>query len=152
MQSNNITDDELEMDFFFDMERNWRDSLPRLSDIQWLEVFPEARGVLAEKVSEWSDEKQRLIGIVKRVLRESSRESLEKYALIRLYAQVIIVPKINEADKHIARLRRQQAHFAPRTVAGRITDADIRHAREVPIASLISTNLRRTGESERNQS
>ncbi len=138
-------DDELEMDFFFDLEKSWRNSLPRLSDIQWLEVFPEGRGVLADKVKEWGDEKKRLIGITKRALQESSRESAEKYALIRLYMQALVVPKINEADKHIARLRRQQAYFAPRSITGRITDADIQRAREVPIASLISTNLRSMG-------
>lgn len=145
MQNINYDESELEADFFLDLEKSWRESMPHLSDIQWLEVFPEARSVLVFKVKEWSDEKRRLIGIIKRALRESRSESVEKYSLIRIYAQAIIVPKINDANKHIARLRRQQAHFAPHPVAGRITDADIQRAREVPIASLLSTNLRSTG-------
>lgn len=145
METHNFMDEALEIDFYFDLEKSWRESLPRLSDIQWLDVFPEARGILADKVKEWNDEKQRLIGVIKWALQESSRESIQKYALVRLYAQALIVPRINDADKHIARLRRQQAHFAPRSVAGRITDADIQRAKEVPIASLISTKLRQAG-------
>lgn len=146
MENSKLLQDEAELDdFFFDLERGWRESLPRLSDIEWLKTFPEARSVLADKINEWSAEKKRAMDITKRALRESSRGTAEKYMMIRLYVQACVLPKINAAEKHIARLRRQQFHYSPRPIAGRITDADIQHAREVPIASLISTNVRRTG-------
>lgn len=144
MESNNVTQDELE-DFFFELEKQWRDSLPHLSDTEWLKVFPEARGVLADKVIEWSAEKNRLIGISKQALRECNRGTAEEYTVMRLYVQACIIPKINVVEKHISRLKRQQAHFSLRPVAGRITESDIQRAREVPIASLISSNTRRTG-------
>lgn len=146
MENNSTTHDEAELEeLFFDLERGWRDSLPHLSDIEWLKVFPEARGVLADKIKEWGEQKERLIGIAKRALRESIAGTAEQHIVIRLYVQAFVIPKINDVDKHVARLRRQQAHFSPRVVAGRITDIDIQRAKEVPIISLISSNTRRTG-------
>lgn len=48
-----------EQEILFELEKNWRESLPRLSDTHWLEVFPEARGILADKLKEWGAEKIR---------------------------------------------------------------------------------------------
>lgn len=131
-----------EQEALFVLEKEWRESLPRLSDIEWLKVFPEARDILPEKVREWSVEKKRLIGIAKKALRESmSKNALE----IRLAVQVFVMPRINAAEKHIARLQRQTWHFSGRPVTGRITEADIQRAREVPIASLLSSSVRQSG-------
>jgi CHC2-type zinc finger protein len=146
MRNQNLTTDEMEFEeFFFDLEKSWRDSLPHLSDIQWLEVFPEARGVLADKVREWGEEKERLIKIAKRALRENKAGTPIQQIETELTIKVLVMPKINEAEKHIARLKRQQAYCSPRPSTGRITDADIQRAREVPIISLISITGRRTG-------
>lgn len=124
------------------LERNWRESLPRLSDSAWLELFPEARAILPTKVREWDADRKRLVDIAKRALRRSTpKNAIET----RLALQVYALPKINEAEKHIARLRRQIAYRSGHSVQGRITEADIQRAREVPIASLISSKVRRTG-------
>lgn len=133
-----------EQEYLFELEMNWRKSLPHLSDIEWLEVFPEARDILPDKLKEWGAEKKRLVDIAKRALRKkASKNSIET----RLALQVFVVPRINTAEKHMARLRRQIAHFSGRQITGHITEADIQHARDVPIASLIPSNVRQFGKS-----
>jgi hypothetical protein len=131
-----------EQDALFVLEKKWRESLPRLSDSEWLELFPEARSILPDKIKEWDAEKKWLVGIAKKALRESMSENALE---IRLAVQVFVMPRINAAEKHIARLQRQIWHSSSHPVTGRITEADIRRAREVPIASLVSSNLRRSG-------
>lgn len=131
-----------EQEYFFELEESWRRSLPRLSDFEWLEVFPDAKKILPDKLKEWEAEKQRLIGIVKKHLRESTPGN---YWEMRVSLQVSIIPRIEAAAKHIARLQRQIRHISGRPITGRITEADIQRAKEIPIASLLSTNLRKTG-------
>ncbi len=136
-------DKEIEKQFSYEeVEEEWRKSLPRLSDFEWLEVFPEAKDILLEKVKEWEAEKQRLIGIVKKHLRESTPKN---YWEIWASLHVVVIPRIEATTKHITRLQRQIRHTSGRPITERITEADIQHAKEVPIASLLSTNIRKTG-------
>lgn len=133
--------EEQEYEFVSELEKEWRNSLPSLSESEWSELFPEAREVLPDKVKEWDAEKKRLLGIAKRALRRSTPGNAIE---IRLALQVFVLPPINEAERHIARLRRQTVcHTDP--IGGRITEVDIERARGVPIASLISSKVRRTG-------
>lgn len=131
-----------EQEFLFELEKNWRESLPRLSDSEWLKVFPEARSILLDKIREWGAEKMRLIGIVKKYLRETTAET---YWYVWVSLHVAVIPHIEAAAKHIARLQRQIRHTSGRLIKGRITQADIQRAKEIPIASLLSTNIRKTG-------
>lgn len=116
--------------------------MPRLSDTDWLELFPEARAVLPDKIKEWDIERKRLIGIAKRFLRQSTPKNAVE---TRLALQVYVLPKIDGAEKHIARLHRQIAYCSGHSVQGHITETNIQRAREVSIASLISSTIRRTG-------
>jgi hypothetical protein len=131
-----------EQESFNELEENWRKSLPRLSEIEWLEVFPEACDILPDKVREWDTEIKRLVDIAKRALRESiSRNFLE----IRIALQVLAIPRISVAEKHLARLRHLIRLSSGRPATWHITDADIQRAKAVPIESLIPSNVRRTG-------
>lgn len=134
--------EEQEYEYFVELEERWRKSLPHLSEIEWLEIFPEARVILPDKIREWDTERKRLIGIAKRALHRSTSENAIE---TRLTLQVSILPRINEAEGHIKRLRHLIAYRPGNPVRGRITEADIERAREVPIASLISSKIRRTG-------
>ncbi len=136
------TDEQSEHEFFRDLEDVWRESLPHLNDFEWLEVFPEARGVLPEKIKEWEAEEQRLIGVAKKYLRESTSES---YWEIWVALRVLVEPRILAVAQHIARLKRQVSHLSPSPMQGRITDVEIQRAKDIPIASLFSSNLRKTG-------
>jgi len=132
-----------EYEFLTELEANWHKSLPRFSETQWLDIFPEAREILPEKVREWETEKQRLIGIVKKYLRERTHEN---YWYVWVAVQVAVIPRIEDAANHIARLQRQIRHVsARRSIIGHITETDIQRARDIPIASLIPSNIRRSG-------
>ena len=133
--------EEQEYEFFSELEKNWQKSLPRLSETEWLKIFPEAKNALPNKIGEWCAERKRLVDIARRALRRvTSGNAVE----IWLGLQVYVMPRVNETERHIHRLRRQIARYTSSPVKSCITDADIEQAREVPIASLISSKIRRT--------
>jgi hypothetical protein len=131
-----------EHEYYREVEKELRESLPR-TDAEWLEIFPEAKKILPAKLKEWEGEKRRLVGIVKKHLRANAPED---YWQTRVYLQVAVMPRVEEAARQIARLKRLIWQSSPRPAApGRITDTDIQHAKETPIASLLSSKLRKTG-------
>lgn len=132
-----------EDEFFRETEKEWKKTAPRLSEVEWLEVFPEARSILHEKIKEWQEEKQRLIDVAKKYIRKTTAKD---YWETRITLQLTVVPRIAAAEKHIARLRRLIASTSPQhATADRMTDADIQYAKAVPITSLLSSDLRKTG-------
>jgi hypothetical protein len=131
-----------EQRFFREEEEAWLKSFPRMTDTDWIEMFPEARSVLPEKIQEWGKEKKRMMDIAKRAVRLSTPEtSIE----IRLTLQVKVIPRINEAEAQIRRLNCQVHYKEGVHVPGRVTEADIKRAKEVPIESLVESVARRNG-------
>jgi hypothetical protein len=138
-----INDELSEHEFFAELEAGWRETLPHLSDTEWLLVFPEARQILPEKLKEWVAEKKRLIDIAKKYLRASAGDT---YWYLWASLHMSVIPKIEAAAKHIARIQRQIRHTSSGNGnKGYITETDIKRAKEVPIESLLSTPIRRTG-------
>ena len=129
--------------FFSDMEKEWRASLPRMSDTDWIEIFPEARDILPSEIKKWEARRQHGVDVFKKAVRRSTPETAIE---TRLTLQLAVVPRIEETEAHIKRLNRQFHHKkgAP-TAPGGVNDVDIQRAREVPIASILSTNVRKTG-------
>lgn len=140
-----INAEEKEWELICQLEKIWQASLPNLSDIELLEIFPEAREILPNKAKEWDTERKRLLEIAQKAWRRRTpKNALET----RLTLQVEVIPRINDAEQHTRRLQRQIAYRTDGSnlpTSGRITDADIERARSVPIESLISSKIRRGG-------
>lgn len=136
--------EERERDFFFNLEREWQRSIHRLSEGGWLRIFPEAREILPSKIKEWKTERTHLVDVAKRAIH---RKTPENAIETRLSLQLLVVPRINEAEQHLTRLKHLVV-YRPHVnghAKSRITDADIQQAKAVPIASLLSSKIRRTG-------
>jgi hypothetical protein len=77
--------------------------------------------------------------------RAIQRSTPETHIETRLSLLVQVIPRIKEAEAHIKRLNRQLNHKANIPVPGRITKDDIQRAKEVPIESLLSIAVRKSG-------
>ncbi len=54
---------ELDWDFLFwawDLEEKWQRSLPKLTDKELLDIFPEAKPIISEKITEWDERRHKL--------------------------------------------------------------------------------------------
>lgn len=133
-----------EDEYYWALEREWRVSLPQLTEAQWLDVFPEAKSVLPSKVVEWQEEIGRLTNLVKNHLKRANTIGGVEGIAERIRAQ-LLVPKINEARAHIVRIKRLIAHSEGKKYNGRIMQANIEQARSVPIESLLPSKVQQGG-------
>ena len=92
--------EEQEWEFFSNLEKEWRESTPHLSQIEWLGIFPEAQEILLIKKREWQVERARLVGIAKQAIqRRTPVNAIET----RLSLQVLVMPRIKDAEQQISR-------------------------------------------------
>src|SRR3989338_9135350 len=62
-------------DYASDLEKEWRASLPRYTDKELLEIFPEAREIIPEKIAEWEEQRRATAQLIKQkltIIREKS--------------------------------------------------------------------------------
>lgn len=134
--------------YFMELEGGWRKSLPRLADKELLEVYPEAKAVIPEKIAEWGQVRGASLGSIKKKLMLIKHRDLDDFShwFWRRWVMVTDGAELLKAEGHIARLKRLLAVSEGRkTKGGLLTEAQIRQARDVPIENLISQSLRRSG-------
>ena len=52
-------------DYALELEKEWRRTLPKYTDSQLLEIFPEAKDIIPEKIFEWETQKDEIIEVIK---------------------------------------------------------------------------------------
>src|SRR3989344_4796299 len=116
MENNNLQSiQEMEADWEFfnyalDLEKQWEDSLPRLTDKELLDIFPEAKIVIPLKIKEWEKESHKVISIIKNKLRFAYKKSApENHWFWREIIKQLDGERLVESQKHLIRLRIQQA-------------------------------------------
>lgn len=129
---------------FCELEKSWQFSLPRMSEIEWIKLFPEAKDILPSEIERWKQKRKTQFKIGEQLIKDCTPETMVE---ARFRAQVFVVPQLKEAETNIKRLNRQLSHIEkpsmPRNSS--ITDTDIQKAKEVPIESLLSGKFRKTG-------
>lgn len=102
-------------EYYFEQEKRWQQSLPKFKDKELLEIFPEAKEIIPQKIKEWeevlenekNDLKECLVSIYSQKLDEFSTWFGERVA------RLFLMPPIMEAERHILRLRRMQSIYNP---------------------------------------
>jgi hypothetical protein len=132
-----------------DLRQQWLKSLPKPSDSELLEIFPEAKKIIPTKIIELEEDKKRLIEIIQKKLSLIKANFIDYYSIVILTAWV----RANEGeryikiDKQIERLKRlisPSKTLVPNTF---ITEEQIRQALEVRIVDIAAryTRLKRSG-------
>src|SRR3989344_6176787 len=152
--TNQITDiDDDFYDYAFELEKEWKRTQPKYTDTQLLEIFPEAKEIIPEKIIEWETQRDELVGVIKSKLTLIKRKSKDKNTLMfwREWVKACEGQQLLEVEKQITRLKQLQWLSSPKTSTNRnsnhIAEEDIMKATQVPIESLLGQDrvIRRSG-------
>ena len=118
----------------------------RISDTELLDIFPEAKEIIPEKIKEWEQSKKRLLNVIKKKLKIIKEKSAsENQWFWREWVKVNEGEELLKIDNHIARLKGIVLISEDKTPNGWITEDKIQRALEFPIQNLINQPLRKIG-------
>lgn len=130
------------------LEEEWQGSLPRFTDKELLEIFPEAKAIIPEKMAEWEEKQDEFIGKIKKKLTviKFSGTNEDTQLFWREWIKISDGEKLLEIDGHITRLKGLLWVAKGKTPPKwRITEEQIRQALTAPIENLINRPLRKSG-------
>lgn len=141
------TTEEFDWEFWnyaWDLEKEWRSSPPKFTDKKLLEIFPEVKQVIPEKIKEWNQQRAEFSDTIKKKL------TLIKYKITDEFSQWFWREwvKVNEGqellkiDGHIARLKRLLSVARGWGSKGRITEEEIQQALHTPIENIANQHLK----------
>jgi len=140
---------EVDLDYLnlaWDLEEEWLNSRRRYSDRELLEIFPEVKEIIPEKITEWQSEEKRQTEIIKQRLTEIRQCKDETERLVqREWLKIDEGEELLKIERHIARLKTLKSAAEGRVIKGRLSDEDIQRAKEVPIEDIVEIRLRRSG-------
>jgi len=140
-------EDEEEMNFVRNLEEEWRKSKIHYSDKELLEIFPEAKKVIPEKIEEWQEKKEKLIAIIKKklvLIRDRTADEFSRW-FWREWVKITEAEELLKIEDHISRLKRLSSVAKGRVSKERLTEEEIQRALTIPIESLINRPLRKSG-------
>jgi hypothetical protein len=131
-----------------ELEREWQKSQPKLTEMECLDIFPEAKEVIPEKIREWEEKKDKVAEIIKRkliLIRKKTSDQFSRW-FWREWVKVNEGEILLEIDRQIARLKTRLLLSKGETKRG-ITEEMIQRALSVPIEIIASlhTKLRKVG-------
>lgn len=140
-------------DYALELEKEWRRTMPKYTDTQLLEIFPEAKEIVPEKIVEWKVKRDELVGIIKTKLALVKKETKDETSRMfwREWLKACEGRELLEVENQIVRLERLHWLSEPRKItvhnSNHITDEDIKEALRVPIESLLERDrtIRRSG-------
>jgi hypothetical protein len=151
MELNNVTTiEEFDWEFYdyaLDLEKEWRKSLPRFTDKELLQIFPEVKEIIPAKITELTEERDKIVDMIKKKLMLIKHRVSDKFFqwFWREWVKVTDGEELLKIEGHIARLKRLQSVAKGRTPKGRLTEEEIQQALAVPIENLINQPLRKSG-------
>lgn len=147
-QINEIIDDKFaEYEALSEIETAWRESQPRFTDRQLLDIFPEVKQDLPDIINELETEDRYLKFKINYELINftSQYKTLGDQIIAREGLKMGLGQDLLANRRQLSRLRRLENLANGKIVKGRITDQNIQAAREVPIETLYDGKLRKTG-------
>ncbi len=133
--------------YAWNLEKEWQKSLPRFSDREWLEIFPEVKNSIPKLIKEWEEKRNEIREIIRKKLTLIKSEVSDEFG--RWFWREWI--KINEGEEllkvetHIARLKKSFLLTKNKVLKGEITEEEIQRALSVPIESLVVQPLKKCG-------
>jgi hypothetical protein len=140
--------DELFYDYASDLEKEWKSETKRLSNRKLLELFPDIRGVVLDKLNDWKIRRNRLNNTIKqKIIEIKSMTPPKDWWFCRLYIKYFHIPDLSDANSHVKRLNHllylidNTGKSLPK---GQLREEQIEQARSIPVESLIDTPLRKS--------
>jgi len=144
------TTEEFDWEFWnyaWDLEKEWRSSPPKFTDKKLLEIFPEVKQVIPEKIKEWGQKRAEFSDTIKKKL------TLIKYNIAddfsrwfwREWVKVNEGEELLKIDSHITRLKGLLLIGKGKIPKGQFTEEEIQLALAVPIETIFNQPLRKCG-------
>ncbi|MFA5925602.1 MAG: CHC2 zinc finger domain-containing protein [Parcubacteria group bacterium] len=116
---------------------------PKFRDKELLEIFPEAREIIPEKIGEWKIELRMNEQIIEDCLASIYGQATDDFSIwfSEEAAKTFLMPPIMEAEKHILRLKRMLSIFSPSGKRLERWQDKMEIARQYPIYEIASGNL-----------
>ena len=126
--------------------KQWFASFPKFPENELLEIFPEVKHVIAEKINEWEQESARFLDSIKSELASIFKTSdiVERW-IKREILKITCEKGLAEIERHISRLKRLQFRAKGKVPKGQLTDDQIQLARAVPIENIVNQHFRKSG-------
>ena len=116
---------------------------PKLKDRELLEIFPEAKEIIPEKIKEWGFELNKNKRKLKDCLAFIYSQKVDEFStwFFEQVASLFLMPPILEANGHILRLKRMQSIASPSGERLERWQEKVEIARQYPIAEIAKGNL-----------
>ncbi len=130
--------------YLYKIEREWKASQKGYSERELIEIFPEAKEIVPDKIKEFEAKKKHLLEIIKEKLRIIKHSEIDDFSRFfwREYVKIFYGKDLLETEKHIDRLSRIES--GKKTKRG-VNENDIEKALQHPIENLINQPLKRCG-------
>ena len=131
----------------FNLEKQWRASLPRFTDKELLEIFPEVKQVIPEKIKEWEQKRAEFSDTIKKKLTLIKYKITDEFSrwFWREWVKVNEGEELLKIDGHLARLKDLFLIAKGEIPKGRFTEGEIQRALDVPIETILNQPLRKAG-------
>ena len=144
------TTEEFDLEFWNharDSEKEWRASLPRFTDKELLEIFPEVKQIIPEKIKEWERERVEFSDVIKKKLTLIKYKTTDEFSrwFWREWVKVNEGEELFKIDSNISRLKRLLWTAKGRILKGQLSEKEIQRALNIPIENLINQPLRKSG-------
>lgn len=116
---------------------------PKMTDSEWLAIFPESIEVIPEKIKEWSDRRKEIEDQLKerlKVLKSNSKNEFD-YWFGKEWLKETLLEEMIEAEKHIKRLKSFLPSNKSPSYEYKLSQESIDKAKLVRIVDLISHDL-----------
>ncbi len=131
----------------WDLEEEWQGSLPRLTDGELLRIFPEAKAVIPEKIAEWEEVVNKLVGVMKKKIIEIwEKSNRDDQWFWREWLKATDGQELLKITRQIKRLQRLRTVSLGRIPKGGLTEEKIQQAKLVPIENLVGQQLKKAGD------
>lgn len=134
------------LDYADEMERQWRASLPRYTDKEWFEIFPEAKDMIPKKITERKEEREQLVKVIReglKIANDKENDEITRHFCRGLVKWIFGGRQLVEVDSHLSRLYRQWAIIHPPKKLSKqaITPELIQQAEAIPIETILGQSL-----------
>lgn len=75
------------------------------SDRELLEIFPDAKELIPEKIREWQEECDEIKNDIRAILDEAEKIAKKDFWFYEIYVAELYLPKLRECERHILRLK-----------------------------------------------
>jgi len=129
--------------YCLDLEKQWQNSLPRLTDKDLLDIFPEAKNIIPTKISEWQLRRKQVIELLRQKLTNIKyKVEKEDQWFWEELVKVLDGEELEIIDRHISRLKRLNIFTNSKIIKGKIGQKEIEMALAIPIQDLIQQPVR----------